>query len=144
MVFDCSAKYKGVSLNDHLLQGPDLMNRLVGILHRFRKGQIGIMCDIQKMFHMFKVTPSDRDYLRFLWFEDDKFEKVVEYRMTVHLFGATSSPGCATYGLRHLARKHHDVNDPLSIIAKDFIENGFYVDEGLISLDSTEDAVSII
>ena len=144
VVFDCSAKYKGVSLNDHLLQGPDLMNRLVGILHRFRKGQIGIMCDIQKMFHMFKVTPSDRDYLRFLWFEDDKFEKVVEYRMTVHLFGATSSPGCATYGLRHLARKHHDVNDPLSIIAKDFIENDFYVDDGLISLDSTEDAVSII
>lgn len=144
VVFDCSAKYKGVSLNDYLLQGPDLMNRLVGILHRFRKGKIGIMCDIQKMFHMFKVAPSDRDYLRFLWFEDEKLEKIVEYRMTVHLFGATSSPGCATYGLRHLAYKHHDANNPLSVIAKDFIENDFYVDDGLISLDSTADAVSIV
>ena len=41
------------SLNDHLLKGPNLMNRLVLIVHRLRKGRIGIMCDIQKMFHMF-------------------------------------------------------------------------------------------
>ena len=90
------------------------------------------------------MTQSERDYRRFLWFEDEKFEKVVEYLMTVHLFRATSSPNCATYRLRHLTYKHHDANDLLSIIAKDFIENDFYVYEGLISLDSTEDAVSII
>ena len=32
VVFDCSAKYAGTSLNEQLLQGPDLMNSLVGVL----------------------------------------------------------------------------------------------------------------
>ena len=37
VVFDCSAKYFGRSLNEFLLPGPDMMNGLSGILCRFRK-----------------------------------------------------------------------------------------------------------
>ena len=32
VVFDCSAEFKGESLNRHLLQGPDLTNNLVGVV----------------------------------------------------------------------------------------------------------------
>jgi len=144
VVFDCAAKFKDTSLNDHLIQGPDFMNNLVGVLHRFRKGHIAVMCDIQKMFHMFKVHESDRDYLRFLWFKDETMTDIAEYRMTVHLFGAKSSPACATYGLRTLARDHGDLGTDSDKQAVNFIENDFYVDDGLMSLDSREQIVSVI
>ena len=37
VVFDCSAVCNGHSLNQHLLQGPDLTNNLTGILRRLRQ-----------------------------------------------------------------------------------------------------------
>ena len=67
VVYDCSAKYKGVSLNDCLITGPDLITSLVGILLRFRKESVAFMCDVTKMFPQFLVPECQRDYLRFLW-----------------------------------------------------------------------------
>ncbi len=74
VVFDCSARYKGTSLNDHLLTGPDLMNSLTGILLRFRQHPVALMCDIERMFHQFHVIEADRDYLQFLWWRNGDFD----------------------------------------------------------------------
>ena len=104
VVFDASAKHGNTSLNDWLLKGPDQMNDLLGILCRFRTGTIAITCDVEQMFYNFKVAEKDRDYLRFLWYEND-MKTVKTYRMTRHIFGATSSPGVATYGLRRIAEQ---------------------------------------
>ena len=51
VVFDCSAKYQGKSLNDLLLNGPDLTNNLFGVLTRFRQERIALMADIESMFY---------------------------------------------------------------------------------------------
>ena len=37
VIFDCSVEFEGQSLNQSLLQGPDLTNNLVGVLCRFRR-----------------------------------------------------------------------------------------------------------
>lgn len=59
------------------------------------------MGDIQAMFHQVRVTEEYRDFLRFLWWPNGDLTKdLVEYRMTIHLFGAVSSPSCAAYALR--------------------------------------------
>ena len=42
VVFDCSAEFEGQSLNQNLLQGPDLTNNLVGVLGRFRKKPVAL------------------------------------------------------------------------------------------------------
>ncbi|XP_078494962.1 uncharacterized protein LOC144749776 isoform X2 [Ciona intestinalis] len=109
VVFDCSAQFAGSSLNDHLLQGPDLTNNLVGVLTRFRKEEVALMTDIESMFHQFFVRKQDRDFLRFLWWKDDSFQEILEYRMKVHLFGAKSSPGVANYGLKQAADDGEDI-----------------------------------
>ena len=109
VVFDCSAKFKGESLNEHLLQGPDLTNRLVGILCRMRQEAVAFMCDIEQMFHQFRVHEEHKDFLRFLWWEKGNFSNAAtEYRMKVHLFGATSSPGCANFGLKQTANDNEN------------------------------------
>ncbi|KAL9965050.1 hypothetical protein ACROYT_G028777, partial [Oculina patagonica] len=142
VVFDCSAQFDGVSLNDFLLQGPDQMNTLLGILCRFRQERVALMTDIKSMFHQFMVSEEHRDLLRFLWWEDgDPSKGVVEYRMKVHLFGAGSSPGCANFGLKKAA---DDGEDEFGKEAAEFIRRDFYVDDGLKSVPTVEEAVTLI
>ncbi len=98
VVFDCSAVFKGVSLNSQLLQGPNLTNTLFGVLTRFRQEHVTLMADIQAMFHQVKVSQKNVDFLRFLWWPNgDTTQSLKEYRMKVHLFGAISSPTCSNF-----------------------------------------------
>lgn len=142
VVFDCSASYRGACLNSCLLQGPDLINSLVGVICRFRKEPVAVICDVEKMFYQFRVNVSHRDYLRFLWWEDEDFSKdPVDYRMTVHLFGSKSSPGCANFGLKTMADDHEN---EFSIEIANFIRNDFYVDDGLRSLPTEKKAIELV
>ena len=51
IVFDCAAEYKGTSINKAVHQGPDLTNRLIGVLLRFREKPIAMIADVQAMYH---------------------------------------------------------------------------------------------
>lgn len=142
VVFDCSSEFKGVSLNERLLQGPNLLNLLLGILFRFRLKPIAITCDISKMYYQFFVNPGDRDLLRYLWWENGDYHlEPVDHRMCVHLFGAASSPGVATYALRKIALDH---GSKYSEEASTFVCRDFYVDDGVTSVSSVSAARTLI
>ena len=50
------------------------------------------------------MSPNDYDAFRFLWRLDNALDQEpVDYRMEVHLFGATSSPACSNFALRKAA-----------------------------------------
>lgn len=66
LVWDAAAEYKGVSLNNLLVKGPDLLSPLNNILFNFRIGQIGINGDIAEMFHRVDVCAEDQQVQRFL------------------------------------------------------------------------------
>ena len=109
VVFDCSAKFQGVSLNDCLMQGPDLTNSLVGVLTRFREDPVAFMGDVETMFYQVTVPPDQYDFLRFLWWPDGSLEaELQEYRKVVHVFGAASSPSIANFALKQTARDNEE------------------------------------
>lgn len=140
VVFDCSVKHKGSSLNENLLSGPDMINNMTGVLVRFRQHKVALMCDVEKMFHQFEVKESDRNFLRFLWWKNGDLRSQPQmYRMSVHLFGAVSSPGCANYGLKHLA-KENSLEFPSG---SQFIARDFYVDDGVTSTETVEDGIRL-
>ena len=59
--------------------------------------------------------------------------------MYIHVFGNSPSPAFATYGLRRTARNaEFSFGDDVC----SFVERNFYVDDGLVSLPSVEEAVS--
>lgn len=144
VVFDSSAKFKGLSLNNVLITGPDLTNSLLGVLIRFRKEKVAITADIEQMFFNFLVHESHRDYLRFIWHKDNNpNNELIEYRMRVHVFGNSPSPAVATLGLRKSACDKEEHDESCSDVCK-FIQDNFYVDDGLLSMPDEDSAVKVI
>lgn len=142
VVFDSSAQHHNISLNNVLLTGPDLNNNLLGVLLRFRKEVFAITVDIQQMFHCFKVREDYQNFLKFFWFRDsDPTKDVIEYRMKVYVFGNSPSPAVAIYGLRRAAYEGEDVHGSDT---RQFIERHFYVDDGLVSLPTNDQAISLL
>lgn len=142
VVFDCSTEFNRDSLNKHLLQEPDLTNNLTGILCRFHKEVIAFMFDVEGMFHRVKVNEECTNLLRFLWWEEGNILKELkEYCMTVHLFGATSSPGCSNFALKQTATEN---DKEIGSTAANFVRDDFYVDDGLKSISSVSEAVKLI
>ena len=94
------------------------------------------------MFHQFVVAKEHRDFLRFLWWLDgDPSKDIIDYRMKVHLFGASSSPGCANFGLRRAA---DDGEEEFGTDAAAFIHKDFCVDYGLKSVSTVPEAIQLI
>ena len=95
IVYNVSAKNSsGTSLNSCLYTGPCLLKTVAEILARFRLYPIALTADIEKAFLMIGIHPSDRDVLRFLWYEDAMSEtpEVICYRFCRVVFGVSSSP----------------------------------------------------
>ena len=139
IVFDAAARFDGMSLNDHLLTGPDLANSLIGILMRFRQRPVALTADIEAMFHQIRIQPADQPALRFLWRGSDRDRPPDVYQMQVLIFGAAASPCTATYVLRKCADdQQHEY--PAAAAA---VHTRFYVDDYLDSVEDDAEAAAL-
>lgn len=50
LIWDAAAQVDGVSLNDHLLKGPDLLTPLLAVLFQFQEREVVILAEIMEMF----------------------------------------------------------------------------------------------
>ena len=100
------------------------------------------MADIESMFYQVMVTEEHRCYLKFLWWKDGNYDNpIIDCQMNVHVFGATSSPGCSNYALK---RTSIDYKDVYGFQASETLQQNFYVDDLLKSVKSEEQAIKLI
>ena len=100
------------------------------------------MWDLEAMFHQVMVNVDDRNFLRFFWWKDGVLDnEPIVYRMTAHLFGATSSSGCANIGLKTAADEYERECGSQAV---NFVRDNFYVDDGLKSVSTPTDAIDLL
>ena len=142
VVFDCSAEYRGTSLNNQLMSGPDLTNQLVGALARFREEQVALIADVETMVHQVRVPEDQRSLLRFLWWKNgDIRNPIKDHEMCMHLFGTILSPSCSNYSLKRVSV---DNEKEFGIDAARTLRRNFYVDDMLNSSIEIDEAVDLI
>ena len=93
----------------------------------FRTFPIALTSDIEKAFLQISVNPEERDFLRFLWF-DDVFSdnpKIVRNRFARLIFGVNSSPFLLTGTMRKHISTYKDI-DP-DFVRK--VTESFHVDD---------------
>ena len=132
-VANAASKLKGVSLNNALLTGPDLLANLLEIILRFRKHPVGVLADIEGMFMQVAIREEDQSALRFLWLEDGI---VYQYQYARLIFGATCSPCCAIFALHRCAA---DLSDRFPDVYEAVLHN-FYMDDIIMSFATAEAA----
>ena len=103
VVFDPSSEHEGISFNDTLLNGPDLLVNVVNLLTSFRVGLIPLSADIEKMYHQVLVRGKEQEYFSSLWRKSGSKVAPEVYSMTVHIFGAFSLPATCMYALKRTA-----------------------------------------
>ena len=138
VVYDASARAGGPSLNDCLYTGPKFNQRIFDILIRFRAYRTAITADIEKAFLMVSIKPSDRNALRFLWYDDLQSEepKVTVLRFTRVVFGVSSSPFLLNATVQYHLEKFSSVYPEL--VSR--ILHSLYVDDLVCGADSEHEA----
>jgi len=139
IVFDASAKYNNVALNDVIHQGPKLQNDLFHVLLRFRKYPIALACDIAEMYLRVELYPKDRPYHRFLWRDMNVNQKPTEYQINRLVFGINSSPFLAQLVSQHHAR----ANEKQHPRAAEVILKSTYMDDSMDSVSNETEGIKL-
>jgi len=135
IVFDASAcDHNNQSINNCLFEGTNLFPDIVGILLRFRLHQFAFTGDIEKAFLQISINAKDRNFTRFLWYEDalHTLNKIKEYRFCRVPFGFRSSP----FILNQVIQTHLNHCEPLYPDTVKQIQGNIYVDDLIISTES--------
>ena len=89
------------ALNDKLLPGPNLLQKLEGTIFQFREGAISSTPDIEQMFHQVRVKKKENNHcLKFLYQDIEiKTDKRLIYKQNRHMFRARRSSIWANYAM---------------------------------------------
>lgn len=125
VVFNASLKTStGLSLNDVLKVGPKVQPDIFNTVLRMRTYLILLIADIEKMYRMILVHPSQRKLQRIL-FRDPVSQKLNHYELNTITYGTASASFLATRVLHEIGLRCKESNPEISEI----IINNFYMDD---------------
>lgn len=134
IVFDAFAKSSnGISLNDVLMVGSTIQDKLFSHLIRFRTYNYVISADIEKMYRQVLLHEDDRRYQRILWRENGRIET---FQLNTLTFGVSSSPFLAIRTIQRLANDEQQTYPRAAQILK----NHLYIDDLLTGARTVEEA----
>ncbi|XP_018406526.1 PREDICTED: uncharacterized protein LOC108782694, partial [Cyphomyrmex costatus] len=137
IVFDASAKSNnGTSLNDALMVGPTIQNKIFAHLIRFRMYRYVLTADIEKMYCQVLLHENDRKYQRILWRVD---REVKTFQFNTLTFGVSSSPFLAIRTIQQLADDEYQFHPR----AAEVIKMHLYVDDLLTGAETIEETREI-
>lgn len=143
LVWNSSQKFRGLSLNDLLLKGPDMLR---AVLLRFRAGVFAALGDIRKMYNSVWLEDQNINLYRFLCHHSGE-EEIDEYVITrVHIganqYGLCSCQRSQTYPYSITLRKSnmcckkmlvdniltsHNSMDTLKVMTSNVKTDGFHI-----------------
>ncbi|KAM9744581.1 uncharacterized protein ACNS7B_011726 [Menidia menidia] len=129
LVWNSSQKFKGISMNDLLIKGPDVLNQIRAVLLRFREGTYAALGDIKKMYNSVWLEEREVHLHRFIW-RDSEEEEVEDYAITRVNIGDKPAGCIAQLAMRETA------NLPSFIHLEEerqVLQNNSYVDDILTS-----------
>ncbi|XP_067040969.1 uncharacterized protein [Acropora muricata] len=139
IVFDASARYQGVSLNDVICQGPKLQRDLFHVLLRFRKNPVALVCDIAEMYLRIEIAPKDRPFHRFLWRDLDQQKVPEEYEFSRVVFGVNSSPFLAQF----VTQQHAETHRTEYPLAAETALKSTYMDDSMDSVADDQQGIEL-
>ena len=92
IVWNSSQEFRGISLNNLLHKGPDVLNSIRGVLLRFRSGLHAALGDVKKMYNSVWLKDAEVHLHRFLW--RDNPEDDIEVFAVVRVNIGDNPAGC--------------------------------------------------
>lgn len=134
LVWNSSQKFRGVSLNDMLMKGPDVLNQIRAVLLRFRGGKHAALGDIKKMYNSVWLEDREVHMHRFLW-RDSEHEELGEYAITRVNIGDKPAGCIAQVAMRETANlpSFRELEEERQVLHRDS-----YVDDILTSHDDED------
>ncbi|XP_067280641.1 uncharacterized protein [Pseudorasbora parva] len=134
LVWNSSQRFRGISMNDLLLKGPDVLNPIRAVLLRFRRGIHAAIGDIKKMYNSVWLEDLEMHLHRFLW-RDSEDGEIEEYAITRVNIGDRPAGCIAQLAMRETAKL------PMFTHLKEeqrVLEEDSYVDDILTSYNDLE------
>ncbi|XP_045023699.1 uncharacterized protein LOC116925000 [Daphnia magna] len=137
VVFDCAARYKGISLNCFLLRGPQSIPYLVGILLRARQHSVALSADITSFYHRIGVDKKHQSLKRFVFRKFGSNSPILTYQFTTLVFGEICASSAAVQTLQRAA--NDNVRFP-HVATR--LKDNFYSDNFCDSFETEQEALN--